>query len=661
MALPTYYSTGTASVTNGAITVTGASTAWTSPLRAGDLFGIHIGIAVPIKSVDSDTQLTLAFAWPGATQSAAAYAVQIIPDVARMQENTRILMQQLANGLWLTPGGSGTLAQRSAFDGREQGFIYMRTDVSPFAVYIKKSATSGDWSDATSVVGPKGDTGDQGPAATIAAGTVTIVGTGQPATVTNVGTSGAATFNFDIPQGPGTGDMLSSNNLSEVTNKDTARTNLEVPTNQMLGQNGDLNNLIESGMYYINSGWANVPRAGFAWGQVIVSRGGPGDTIAQMAFDASQDSIDLIPTVFVRSGSPSEVGGVKNWSVWKEILTTFHILDEDDMTSDSDTKVPTQQSVKAYVDGTISPNFGGRLTLSSGTPITEADVAGAGTIYYTPCNGKVILLLSGATFVQRKFDELSLGLDGNSADPLYHQIGKNFDLFVHDNGGTLLLCSGPAWVSDTDRGAGAGTSELVMVAGMLVNKNAMNVRYGSTNPDTISNIPAQSATYVGSFRAVTDGQAEDSKKRRFLFNAYNHASRPMAAFDAASPYTYAVAAWRQANADPNNQIEMLFGLAGTSVFAEAITAVTTTAMSGSGVYGGIGLDTTSAVGADISCAWVAGGLGLSVAIAKYRGLPGLGYHKLVRMEFGNAAGPSFQGADGGNFVARPGIFGEALL
>lgn len=50
--------------------------------------------------------------------------------------------------------------------------------------------------------------GDPGDAATIAVGTVTTVNPGDPATVTNVGTSDAAVFNFEIPQGaPGLGDV----------------------------------------------------------------------------------------------------------------------------------------------------------------------------------------------------------------------------------------------------------------------------------------------------------------------------------------------------------------------------------------------------------------------------------------------------------------------
>lgn len=51
---------------------------------------------------------------------------------------------------------------------------------------------------ATGAQGVKGDTGD---AATIAVGTVTTVPYGQTANVVNSGTSGAAVFDFTIPQG----------------------------------------------------------------------------------------------------------------------------------------------------------------------------------------------------------------------------------------------------------------------------------------------------------------------------------------------------------------------------------------------------------------------------------------------------------------------------
>lgn len=37
-------------------------------------------------------------------------------------------------------------------------------------------------------------------------------------------------------------------------------------------------------------------------------------------------------------------------ATWKKVLIESDVIDEDNMASDLDTKVPTQQSVKAYVD-----------------------------------------------------------------------------------------------------------------------------------------------------------------------------------------------------------------------------------------------------------------------------------------------------------------------
>jgi hypothetical protein len=98
MPLPSYYSTGTATVAAGGTAVTGQDTTWLKALLPGDLFGTHKGTPIRIAAVNGDTSLILAHPWPGAAQNAAPYEVQIVPDAARVQEATRQLLETLANG-----------------------------------------------------------------------------------------------------------------------------------------------------------------------------------------------------------------------------------------------------------------------------------------------------------------------------------------------------------------------------------------------------------------------------------------------------------------------------------------------------------------------------------------------------------------------------------
>ena len=80
------YVTGTVSVTAGSAVVTGNGTGWQTGLVIGGLFGLDSanGNPVPILSIDSDTQLTLAKPWRGTT--AANQAQWIVRDTAYGQQ-----------------------------------------------------------------------------------------------------------------------------------------------------------------------------------------------------------------------------------------------------------------------------------------------------------------------------------------------------------------------------------------------------------------------------------------------------------------------------------------------------------------------------------------------------------------------------------------------
>ena len=140
-------------------------------------------------------------------------------------------------------------------------------------VTVKTQGPQGE----TGATGAAGADGNDGAAATIAVGTVTTGAAGSSATVTNSGSSSAATFNFAIPKGDkgDTGDQgiqgVAGNDGSDAT---------------------------------VNS--TNVNAAGAVMNSDT--------TTADMSF----------------------------------------VIDEDNMSSDSATKVPTQQSVKAYVDTEVA-------------------------------------------------------------------------------------------------------------------------------------------------------------------------------------------------------------------------------------------------------------------------------------------------------------------
>lgn len=130
MALPKFYSDGTASVANGSTAVTGDGTAWVGNVAAGDYFRAQ-GLAVRIASVDSNGGLTLAEAWPGAALVDAAYEIGFTTDAVALTGATRELRlllegDNLVNDLAGATGGkvfkAETLNEAATTLGTYQGW-----------------------------------------------------------------------------------------------------------------------------------------------------------------------------------------------------------------------------------------------------------------------------------------------------------------------------------------------------------------------------------------------------------------------------------------------------------------------------------------------------------------------------------------------------------
>lgn len=344
-------------------------------------------------------------------------------------------------------------------------------------------------------------------------------------------------------------------------------------------------------------------------------------------------------TYAIQDGSNSEIGrGVYTSS--GTTLTRSVIK-----STNSNTAISLSGAAEVFItpaaeDFLLPPvHAAGRLTLTTAVPVTTADLAGQTTIYYTPAVGDTISIYDAAQllFIPRTFTEMSLALSSDSGHTGYHQSGKNFDLFVINDSGTLRLVSGPAWSSDTARGTGAGTTELELKNGIWTNKVALaNARFGSSSGNTVA-VAANCATYVGSFRATANGQATDGAADRLLYNAYNQTRRPLFVAEAASDWTYSTATFRPANNNTANRVTVLMGLAGGLTKLDY-------KMTGHGSAGGqtlavaIGYDsTTTALGEFPLVGSTGNGYFMSITGNKEHNT-GLGFHTYTLLEFGNGSG-----------------------
>lgn len=172
----------------------------------------------------------------------------------------------------------------------------------------------------------------------------------------------------------------------------------------------------------------------------------------------------------------------------------------------------------------------GRLTLTSGTPVTTADVSGATTLYFTPYKGNLISLYDGVskwnTFT---FTEKSITLVGLTAS-------KPYDVFAYDNAGTVTL-ELLVWTDATHR------------ATALVFQNGIYVKSGATTRRYLGTI------YINS----SGGQTDDAYATRYVWNYYNRVVREI--FKASySNHTYATSSYRAWNNDTANKVDFVVGI-----------------------------------------------------------------------------------------------------
>ena len=95
---------------------------------------------------------------------------------------------------------------------------------------------------------------------------------------------------------------------------------------------------------------------------------------------------------------------------------------------------------------------GGRITLTSATPVMGSSVAGATTVYYTPYAGNIVPIYDGTNMIATVVAEVSQATTDSTKSPAAVAASKIYDLFVWNDSGTIRCTRGPAWTNATTRG-----------------------------------------------------------------------------------------------------------------------------------------------------------------------------------------------------------------
>ena len=116
------------------------------------------------------------------------------------------------------------------------------------------------------------------------------------------------------------------------------------------------------------------------------------------ALDATTEAtieaaIDTLTNLTITESQISDLGAAVTLNADTDVSGNSWVLDEDDMSSDSDTKVPTQQSVKAYVDSAVTGllEYQGGYNASTNSP--DLDVSPSGQL-----QGDVYVVTAAGTF-----------------------------------------------------------------------------------------------------------------------------------------------------------------------------------------------------------------------------------------------------------------------
>lgn len=290
--------------------------------------------------------------------------------------------------------------------------------------------------------------------------------------------------------------------------------------------------------------------------------------------------------------------------------------------------------------GTPLNLVGGRLSLTSMTPVPTGNVTGASTLYFTPYQSDGLSLWNGSAWAGVETPEISVSVAGLTVNTVY-------DVFAFtggDAGVGVALEFSAAWASSVAR-----TDALAQLNGVWV-KSADHTRRWLGTLGTTST----------AFDGGTITTAEDSTANRFVYNFYNQTGRTLARVESTSNWSYTSAVWRQANGSAANTFSFVSGMAYTVVKANVY--MLEGGSNGGDQSVGIGIDSTTVNSATL---YGSGGLfqggDLDPTACFYKGSPGLGVHALNWLEWGSSGGGFTAVITSGVGVVQGGMSGVVTM
>ena len=350
--------------------------------------------------------------------------------------------------------------------------------------------------------------------------------------------------------------------------------------------------------------------------------------IENLTANTTPVSTDILAMVDDPGGSPTtqKITYANAFKVINDFTAdaTPDVTNDVAVTYDNSAAAAKKVALRLFGNGLFDP--GGRLTLTSGTPVTSSDVTSSTSVYYTPYVNNLITLWNGTTWETLTFTEQTLALGTVTS-------GLNYDVFGYISSGALAV-EKLAWTSTTAR-----ATAITLQDG----------RYCKSGDKT--------RLYLGTFYTISTTQTADAGGgsvtqtggKRFVWNMYNRRLRDAKVIDTTNSWSYTTDTTRQANGAAGNKIEFVLGLAEDVVNARGFGVALIAANSTRAAKVGCGLDSTTTFSG-----FIQGGFNNNAAYVyspvqgEYSGYPAVGYHYISWNERGADVNCTFLGDNGGD-------------